>query len=347
MIIILSLLILVNGYIKNYNPILLFPGLGGSRLIKNNIDIWPPKIKYFLFNNAKWKKEITIEYNNKELIYDTNVKTMEFGNIKSLDLHSNIPYIIRKNFYDNILSEYESIYPIPYDFRLIHDNNYRENINKKITDYIESFDKPVIFLCHSSGGIVGHHFLLSKSDEWKKKYIEKVINVNVPFGGLLIPLEECIINSFTNFILTKKLLKSIGAMILNFPNKNHFETILIVDGKKIDNYFNFFNLNNEEELYNNNLEIINSLVEPNNVNTIIVYTSDKPTPQLITINKNKIKIIRGPGDGIVPLNSLLVPKKWNQTNLEFIHLPNFEHSNIFFSDQLINVITPRSPKNDF
>ena len=82
-------------------------------------------------------------------------------------------------------------------------------------------------------------------------------------------------------------------------------------------------------------------IKPNNVKTIIVYTSDKPTPQLITINNNKMKIIYGPGDGVVPLNSLLVPKKWTQHNLEFIHLPNFEHSNIFFSDQLINIITPK------
>jgi hypothetical protein len=45
-------------------PILLFPGLGGSRLIKGNIDIWPPKVNYFLFNHNEWQYNII---NNKNI----------------------------------------------------------------------------------------------------------------------------------------------------------------------------------------------------------------------------------------------------------------------------------------
>ena len=154
--------------------------------------------------------------------------------------------------------------------------------------------------------------------------IKKVIYVNVPFGGLIIPLEESIIRTLHNTILSKKLIKSIGAFIISYPNKNHFDEILIVDNNKIENYFDFFNLKTESDLYNKNKDYINGFNLPNNVNTTIIYTSDKLTPQLITITNNKIKTIRGPGDGVVPLNSLLVPKKWNQENLDFIHLQRWE-----------------------
>jgi hypothetical protein len=103
-------------YLINNNPILLFPGFGGSKLVKNNIDIWPPKIKYFLFNYKEWEND---------MILNEEVKTLSFGDKKSLDLNSNILYLVRKNFYNNILSEYKDIFPIPYDFRLVHLENYR------------------------------------------------------------------------------------------------------------------------------------------------------------------------------------------------------------------------------
>ena len=44
----------------NKSPILLFPGLGASKLIKKDIDInkdldiWPPKLPFFIFHHNKW-----------------------------------------------------------------------------------------------------------------------------------------------------------------------------------------------------------------------------------------------------------------------------------------------------
>ena len=313
-------------------PILLFPGLGGSRLIKGNIDIWPPKVNYFLFNHNEWQYNII---NNK------NITTLNFGDKDSLDLKSNLPYLIRKNLFDDIMKQ-ENTYPIPYDFRLIHDPIYLEMFYNKLETYIESFNKPVDCLTHSTGGLVLHYFLYNKSKDWKNKYINSVIYVNVPFGGLIISIKEIIKITYHNLLIGKDVLKSLGGLIINFPNKNIIKPILIVDGKET-NFFEYFKLDDEYKLYNKNNKMIESFSKPNNVNTIVVYTSNKNTPSIISINNRKIKIINGPGDGLVPLVSLLHPRKWNQENLEFYHLANYEHSSILFSEELLSILY----KNNF
>jgi hypothetical protein len=308
-------------------PILLFPGLGGSRLIKGNIDIWPPKVNYFLLNHNEWQYNII---NNK------NITTLNFGDKDSLDLKSNLPYLIRKNLFDNIMKQ-ENTYPIPYDFRLIHDPIYLDEFYNKLEIYIESFDEPVDCLTHSSGGLLLHYFLYNKTDYWKKNHIRSIINVNVPFAGLIISIKEIIKLTFHNTLIGKDVLKSLGGLIINFPNQNVIKPILIVDGKET-NFFDYFKLDNEYKLYIKNSKMIESFSKPNNVNTIIVYTSNRNTPSIISINNKNIKLINGPGDGVVPLPSLLFPKKWNQKNLEFYHLANYEHSSILFSKELLSIL---------
>jgi len=91
-------LFLFIGLLLNKSPILLFPGLGASKLVKGNLDIWPPKLFYFMFHRNEW---INLMINSREL------KTLEFGDKNSLDLHTNIPLIIKKNFYEDIMTKNE------------------------------------------------------------------------------------------------------------------------------------------------------------------------------------------------------------------------------------------------
>jgi len=309
-------------------PILLFPGLGGSRLVKGSIDIWPPRLNYYLFNKKEWKNNI---------IYDTeNVTTLNFGDKNSLDLHSNLPYIIKKNLFEDIM-EYDNTHPIPYDFRLIHNQDYINEFYKKLESYIENFNESINCLTHSSGGLLLHYFLYNKAEEWKKQHINSVINVNVPFAGVIVSLKELVKPSFYSKLISKDVLISLGSLIINLPNKNIIKPILIVDGKEED-YFNYFQLENEKIIHTSNNEMIESFSKQTGVHTIIVYTSELDTPSIISIKKKKINIIKGPGDGTVPLASLLYPRKWKQENLEFYHLPNYEHSSVLFSKELLSII---------
>ena len=122
------------------------------------------------------------------------------------------------------------------------------------------------------------------------------------------------------------------------PNPNIIKPILIVDGKEIVDYYEYFNLKDIEESKLLMNDMIKSFDKPNNIKTTIIYTSNIKTSSVININNNKIDIIKGLGDGVVPLSSLLYPLKWKQENLEIIHLPNYDHSTILFSKELDNIL---------
>ena len=310
-------------------PILLFPGLGASRLVKDNVDIWPPKLSFFIFRHNKWINT---------MIHDKELRTLEFGDKNSLDLHTNIPLIIKKNFYEDIMTKNEHVYPIPYDFRLIHNKEYLDIFYNKVKLYIETFDGPIKILTHSSGGLLVHYFISLQSNEWKEKYIKEVIHINVPFGGLIHTLENLVKRTQLNFLVSKGLLKSLGAYIINMPNPNVIKPILIVDGKEILDYYKYFNLKDIEENKLMMYDMTQSFDKPCNVKTTIIYTSNIKTSSVININNNKIDIVKGLGDGVVPLSSLLYPLNWGQENLEIIHLPNYDHSTILFSKELDNLL---------
>ena len=89
---------------------------------------------------------------------------------------------------------------------------------------------PVLFL------YLGY-FLSKKSDDWKQKYIKNIVNVNVPFGGVIVSLRELIQNTFYNRLIGRDVLSTLGGLLVNLPNKNIIKPILLIDGKENDNYF--------------------------------------------------------------------------------------------------------------
>jgi hypothetical protein len=122
-------------------------------------------------------------------------------------------------------------------------------------------------------------------------------------------------------------------------NITYINNILTIDGKKINNYFDYFDLDKIKVMYDQNKNLIDSFSKPNDVKTHIVYTSKVQTPESINIINNKININYGDGDGIVPINSILVPKIWNNKEIIFNDLPNYEHSSILFSKKIKEIIT--------
>jgi len=192
-------------------------------------------------------------------------------------------------------------------------------------------------MTHSSGGLIAHYFLTKKTEEWKKKYIKEVVYINVPFCGLTIPLIEITHDTILNRILSRNMIKSLGGIIINLPNKKYIRPILLVDGVEND-YMDYYNLTDIEKIMKNNEHFKGSFDLPNNVPTTVIYTSTKKTPAIISVKNKRKNIIYGNGDGIVLLESILHPKNWNQS-IKFIHTPLYEHSNILYSNELQNVIS--------
>jgi hypothetical protein len=309
-------------------PLLLVPGLGGSRLKLKETNVFPPNIFNFVFQKNEWQNNV---------INNTDVHTMEFGDKNSLDLRSVLPFYIRRNYFDEIIKK-ENTHAMPYDFRFIHKKDYLADFYGKLEKYIESFNQPVCILAHSTGGLLIHWFLFNKSKKWKKRHIKFVINVNVPFGGLFVGLKHLIQNTLFGFILGRHVLRNLGGFIINMPNTNIFKYILTVDGAKCKDFYKFFNLEDIEQKYKENMDMVDSFEKSNGVKTFIVYSSNKETLTGFKMTGNKIKYVYGKGDGVVPIQSLLVPKLWKNKKLYFYNMRNYSHSNILYSYEFTKLI---------
>lgn len=344
----------VISYISNNKPILLFHGMGGS-ILKNEKEeiIYPPSFSQIFFQYKKWKKQI---------LYD-KLHTFRFGDKKSLDLHNVSPFCINRNNYGE-MTKYDNIFPIPYDFRRIHEKEYLENdFYPKLKEYIENtfIKEPVILLTHSTGGIICHWFLQNQTEEWKKKHIRAVVNVSVPFCGLFFVLKMLILPSIIDKWLGIDILRNMGGIIINMPNPQFFKNVVLTVKNKDsscinelneDNYFDLFEMGDVEDKYEMNEQMRESLLENTGVETHIVYTSNKKTMAGIIIHNEKdeenfeYELYYDLGDGVVTKNSLLFPKMWkNQSNVFYHNIKNHSHSNILKTTELKDIINSCSLKN--
>jgi hypothetical protein len=312
--------------IDSLMPTLFIPGIGGSRLVKNGIEIWPPDIKYLLMNPEKYKNIIK---------YDKELKTFPFGHKNSIDIYSPYMKLFVKEDPFHKIQQIPNIHMIPYDFRLVDADNYISEFNKKLKQYIEELDVPIRCIAHSTGGLLFHYFLYCQNPEWKKKYIHHVYNVNVPFTGTIMSLQQ-VIQLTLYHIIAKDILFSFGGIILNFPRNRD---ILTVDGELTD-YIDYFKIHEQYEIYNRFRYITNTFSIANDVKTTIVYstTSSIITPIHIKVENGITSIIYGEGDGIVPLESILYCKTWSQPSTEFVHIKNTLHSDILYSNDFLNLL---------
>jgi pimeloyl-ACP methyl ester carboxylesterase len=304
-------------------PVLLFPGLGASKLLENTQQKYPPRMYDFLFKNQQWKQEIMNNF---------HIDTPPLGDIHSLDL-SFLPFLPIRNIYKTIINE-PNIYPIPYDFRRIDQYDYITSLFGRIKTYIENMNQPVILLGHSTGGMVIHWFLHRQSPEWRRTWINSVVNINVPFGGTVLVLEHCLSNKHLTRFVGKNVIQSLGGSVWNMPITKYINHSVVIDqGREIDDYMSFFELHDVRKRWYSNKHVFDSFSEWTGVKTHIVYSSTNPlektaTTLLITNSKKEFQTLYGEGDGVVSLSSLLVPKMWNAPPDEvlFKHVPNSGHS---------------------
>jgi hypothetical protein len=316
-------------------PVLLFPGLGASKLIEKSQQKYPPRMYDFLFKNQQWKQEMMTNY---------QIDTPPLGDIHSLDL-SFLPFLPIRNIYKPIINE-PNIYPIPYDFRRIDQYDYITSLFCQIKTYIENMNQPVVLLGHSTGGLLIHWFLHQQNPEWRRTWINSVVNINVPFGGTVLILEHCLSNKHITRLIGKHVIQSLGASIWNMPNAKYLNhSIVIHQGQEIDDYLTFFELHDIRKKWYSNMPIFDSFSEWTGVKTHIIYSTTIPLKQtsttlLITNPKKEFQIMYGEGDGVVSLSSLLVPKLWNAPSDEvlFTHFPNSGHSLILKQKKYITIV---------
>jgi len=358
------------GILPTETPILLIPGMGASRLFirggpsrfndfpDRKRQIYPPTVQNFICHFNEWKSHI--------MESKGGLTTMGFGDKNALALTSESAifslFAASLNKYEEILKQ-PNTFAIPYDFRRMDESPYMNELSTKICKYIESFEKPVILMCHSTGGLLIHWLLHQQTKEWKDKWVDKVINVNVPFGGVVGVLDHCVRpDTNINRLIGRDIFRSFGASILNLPNPKYLKNILEVDGEDVVDYLKYFNFDDIKRRWICNKDVIDTFSKETGVETHIIYSTKneheseispenienieietivaheldemlcnvflKKTPVGIKVTNGKVSIKYGKGDGVVSLDSLMVPRFWDQSKLTFHYIPRYEHSSI-------------------
>lgn len=165
-------------------PVILVPGLGGSVLYnKHNQKIWPPVSSIFSSpNNLLTNLKSDMSCNTIKCLDNTSLKTI-LGDPKGLigdDWFSR--YILKDTFYDKYARTINP-YSFTYDFRLVMNKIYLNNLYTKYTKFINEQDKPAVVFCHSLGGLIFHDYLSNKDPKWIKEKIAKITYINTPFDG--------------------------------------------------------------------------------------------------------------------------------------------------------------------
>jgi Lecithin:cholesterol acyltransferase len=316
--------------IQRTPPVLLFPGFGASRLMKGSKIIYPPTLHDYLLNFDRWKTTI---------IESNTLTTLPFGDSQSLELPVE-PLFRNINYYRKLV-KLPNVHPVPYDFRIIDQHDYYTKLNGQIKAYIESIPQPVVFLCHSSGGLVAHWFLHNQSPGWCRKHIHSVFHINVPFGGVVSALEICVRdNTKINYYLGRELFQSLGATIINIPDTRYLNhSVLTVDGMAVTDCLGYFKLDKMQTRYKEIAAMVDSFkASVEGVQSHIVYstTMQPTTVECLNLHSRhgslkqqaqKMGIQYGEGDSVVPLSSLLVPKIWQDPPM-FYQIRDSEHSSI-------------------
>ncbi|KAH7819765.1 putative lysophospholipase III [Monocercomonoides exilis] len=192
---------------NDLDPVILLPGLGGSRIEyhKNNDAIWKPlwlDISRALPGKYKeYVRELTVMYDSNTDTFssqpDIVTRPIDFGGIEGVEY-------LDKNF-KNMSGMYsvmikamkevgyevgKNLFGAPFDFRLANAKHIMQNgMSEKLKQLIEHAascnpGKKVHLVGHSMGCTFIHQFLVKYVTEgWKKRYIASFISISGPYGG--------------------------------------------------------------------------------------------------------------------------------------------------------------------
>lgn len=325
--------------------VILVPGLGGSVLFNNkNQKIWPP------VSNVLFPTPINLLSNLHNDIACTTPQCLENTSLKTIlgDPNGLIgddwfsKYILKDTFYDKYTKIIKP-YSFAYDFRLIINPIYLDNLYNKYTKFINELDQPAIIFCHSLGGLVFHDYLTNRDPKWIKNKIEKIVYINTPFDGSPLVYKYILESQRKSFIFNNNI-DLIGGLYWCLPWYEPNKEVLEIKSQKYK-VRDLPNLTRLKDQYQNFVypKKINRLKEIQGTKSIIIYSSSKK-PTIEKINLTNLALSTNDklgGDSSVPYSSLVLPINYWK-NVESIQLENTDHTSILqdhrFLDLCKNII---------
>ena len=192
-------------------PVILIPGLGGSRLYNKQGSLkWCHWHGFFPYMSNTWRDELTVTYNRDTQLFEpdtitpyrtshwrqdgtTFYPTPDFGGLEG------VGNVLNKNFKDSWqfqgLIDWSkrhevpwTLYGAPYDFRKITSPLVLEEYCRSLRALIQwAYDahggQKVILLSHSMGSPLLSQVLQRCTLDWKQQHVKRWISVNGAFGG--------------------------------------------------------------------------------------------------------------------------------------------------------------------
>lgn len=366
-------------------PIILLPGIGGSILVRkdqvhknilsktmiNNrwINIYP----YVPNHVREWKKDmgfnvarneegqiIGLDYHGKNIdVYDlggTNgIKDIVSEFLLLPKQHQtilqnvfNFRYFqpLCEELYSIGYQDHSNLFGIPYDFRLVLDPAYRNQMFHTMKNIIEvaygQSHKRVVIVAHSLGAIMFKWFLGEfVSQAWVDQYVDTLLCVSPPFGGAMFALRAVICGDYYvpmfHKVFKEELQKNSG-IIMCLPNRLAYgeDEVLLEYNKGVVNVNSYNDLAKDhisfqlyKQLYEPHLPTITKHVS---VQTHVVIACGTPTPKHYIsheLEKYPHKVEYTTGDGVVDERSLhAVAKVFHEDDMKLLIIPDGDHTSI-------------------
>ena len=235
--------------------------------------------------------------------------------------------------------EKQDLFGAPYDWRNAPHNieYYYEALKDLIeTAYHMNNNEKVCLYTYSCGGMVTHYFLTRKvSEEWKEKYIHKVIWASPSIGGSMDAVTASYKHTFQylpDFMLDdtiEQLFRTVPVLGSHLPNINAFSDEPLVygpngeeirKGEVLDWLVTYgFVREEDRKFFDYGKEIVNLDYEDPNVNSYFVFNAalNTSTAALNFTNgyNETAEIVYGLGDGTMGKDALYYPfNKWKNGN---------------------------------
>lgn len=275
--------------------IILFPGIGGSRLearwnktsvpryicdqYSDWVDVWVnvrlllPYVIDCLLDNLRLEYDPetkkTHEPEGVEVRVKTPSKVAHVENLVDLGL-------VKGGYYAQLVNklvnskesgfDYKrdiSILGAPYDFRRAPNElgQYFDNL-KLVSEenFLKNDLKPVTFICHSMGCNIILYFLQTQKQEWKDKYVRRLISIAGPWGGSMLALKSTVIGYSLGvpYLLDGSKLKNVARTLPSttflFPHEQVFKNVPLVRNYVIKNTTTTTTSGSKQELVDGEVE---------------------------------------------------------------------------------------------
>lgn len=255
----------------------------------------------------------------------------------------------------------KSIFGAPYDFRKAPNENSDWFVNLKILveDAYEMNDKtPITFITHSMGSPMTLIFLQQQTQQWKSKYVARIISLAGAWAGSVkavkvyamgddldsfalsgkVMREQQISTPSTAFLLPSPLFWKNSDILVQTPLRNY-------SVEQLEDYFNDIDFINGWEMRKDNIKYSLNFSPPD-VELHCLYGSQVPTVEKLIYKKGNLvgetpTLIKGDGDGTVNAKSLKACMYWKNfqhPKITMLELPKADHMSILGDARVLKYI---------